>query len=122
VSAFSGFWETLRNRFLFQIYYRITWLKPSANEIAGKVSLHSASLKRRVNESLNLPTAFDLSSMSTIRADKKIKHTKKLTSQNVSGITSPVTKITVFETSEGIGERSGDTLGESNGRAVCSCY
>ena len=38
------------------------------------------------------------------------------------GITLPVTEVTAFETNEGIGERSREILGESSGRAVCSCY
>jgi len=46
---------------------------------------------------------------------------KKLIGKIVLGIKHPVTEITVFETSEGIGERSREALGESEGRAVCSC-
>ena len=56
---------------------------------------------------------------------KKIKHLhshKKLTLKFVLGINAPVTRITVLETSEGTGERSREALGESKGRAVCSCY
>jgi len=52
----------------------------------------------------------------------KNKTHEKLTAENLFDISLPVTKITVFETSEGIGERSRETLGENNGRAVCSCY
>ena len=47
---------------------------------------------------------------------------EKLTAENLFDISLSVTKVTVFETSEGIGERSRETLGENNGRAVCSCY
>src|SRR5713101_2754631 len=47
---------------------------------------------------------------------------RKLTAGTLFDINAPVTKITVFETGEGIGERSCETLGEGNGRAVCSCY
>jgi hypothetical protein len=47
---------------------------------------------------------------------------KTLTRKNLLGITLPVAKVTVFETSEGTGEQSGDTLGESKHRAVCGCY
>jgi len=53
---------------------------------------------------------------------QKNKTRKKLTAQNLYSINAPVTEITVFETSEGIGERSREALGESKGRAVCSCY
>jgi hypothetical protein len=52
---------------------------------------------------------------------QKNKTHKNLTGENLSGINAPVTEITVFETSEGIGERSREALGESKGRAVCSC-
>lgn len=58
----------------------------------------------------------------------KMNHTlenkthEKLTLKVLFDITLPVTKVTAFETSEGIGEQSGDILGESNSRAVCSCY
>ena len=52
----------------------------------------------------------------------KNKTHKTLTRKILFGITLPVAKVTVFETSEGIGEQSGDTLGESNDRAVCGCY
>jgi hypothetical protein len=45
-----------------------------------------------------------------------------LTVKILFGISLPVVKVTVFETSEGIGEQSGDILGESNSRAVCGCY
>ena len=48
----------------------------------------------------------------------KDKTYKQLTAKSLLSINAPVTKITVFETSEGIGERSRETLGESNGRAV----
>lgn len=51
----------------------------------------------------------------------KDKTHKKLTVKLLFDITLPVTKVTAFETSEGIGERSRETLGESNSRAVCSC-
>src|SRR5260370_24960547 len=50
------------------------------------------------------------------------KTPKKLTVKFLFCISHTVTKVTAFETSEGIGERSCETLGESNGRAVCSCY
>ena len=43
---------------------------------------------------------------------------EKLTVRNLFGISLSVTKVTVFETSEGIGERSREALGESNSRAV----
>jgi len=33
-----------------------------------------------------------------------------------------VTKVTAIETGERIGERNREVLGESKGRAVCSCY
>jgi hypothetical protein len=52
----------------------------------------------------------------------KNKTQKTLTRKNLLGITLPVAKVTVFETSEGTGEQSGDTLGESKHRAVCGCY
>ncbi|HXM48936.1 MAG TPA: hypothetical protein VN956_13920, partial [Pyrinomonadaceae bacterium] len=52
----------------------------------------------------------------------KNKTHKTLTRKNLLGITLPVAKVTVFETSEGTGEQSGDTLGESKHRAVCGCY
>jgi hypothetical protein len=52
----------------------------------------------------------------------KNKTHKTLTRKILFGITLPVAKVTVFETSEGTGEQSGDTLGESNDRAVCGCY
>jgi hypothetical protein len=52
----------------------------------------------------------------------KNKTRKTLTRKILFGITQPVAKVTVFETSEGTGEQSGDTLGESNDRAVCGCY
>jgi len=45
-----------------------------------------------------------------------------LTVENLFDITLPVTMVTVFETSEGIGERSREALGESSSRAVCRCY
>ena len=60
--------------------------------------------------------------------EKKLKHSREdkthetLTRKILFGIRLSVTKVTVFETSEGIGERSRETLGENNGRAVCSCY
>ena len=47
---------------------------------------------------------------------------KKLTLKGLSVINAPVTKITVFETNKGIGERSREALGESKSRAVCNCY
>ncbi len=50
------------------------------------------------------------------------KTLKTLTRKILFGITLPVAKVTVFETSEGTGEQSGDTLGESKHRAVCGCY
>ena len=56
---------------------------------------------------------------------KKIKHRKNqksLTRKFLFGIRLSVTKITVFETNKGIGERSREALGESKGRAVCTCY
>ena len=40
----------------------------------------------------------------------------------VFGISISVTKVTAIETNEGIGERSREALGESKGRAVCTCY
>ena len=46
------------------------------------------------------------------------KQTKQLTRKSLYGIRLSVTKVTVFETSEGIGERSREALGESNSRAV----
>jgi hypothetical protein len=52
----------------------------------------------------------------------KDKTHKKLTVKILLGISLPVAKVTAFETSEGIGEQSGDILGESSGRAVCGCY
>ena len=52
----------------------------------------------------------------------KNKTHKTLTRKILFGISLPVTKVTVFETSEGIGEQSGDILGESSSRAVCGCY
>jgi len=52
----------------------------------------------------------------------KDKTQKTLTRKFLFGITLPVAKVTAFETSEGIGEQSGDILGESNDRAVCGCY
>jgi len=52
----------------------------------------------------------------------KNKTHRKLTVKGLFDITLLVAKVTVFETSEGIGEQSGDTLGESDSRAVCSCY
>ena len=52
----------------------------------------------------------------------KNKTHKKLTRKNLLGISLPVAKVTAFETSEGIGEQSGDILGESSSRAVCGCY
>jgi len=61
-------------------------------------------------------------------AQRKINHFsknkshKKLTPKIVFGISISVTKVTVFETNEGIGERSREALGESKGRAVCTCY
>ena len=61
-------------------------------------------------------------------AEEKIKHIRRnkthktLTRKNLLGITLPVAKVTVFETSGGAGEQSGDTLGESNDRAVCGYY
>ena len=59
------------------------------------------------------------------RFREKIKHVhehKKLTLKRLSVINAPVTKITVFETNKGIGERSREALGESRSRAVCKCY
>ena len=58
---------------------------------------------------------------------REIKHVpenksrKKLTRKSLFGINISVTKVTAFETNEGIGERSREALGESEGRAVCSC-
>jgi len=52
----------------------------------------------------------------------KDKTHKKLTVKILLGISLPVAKVTAFETSEGIGEQSGDILGESSSRAVCGCY
>jgi uncharacterized membrane protein len=52
----------------------------------------------------------------------KNKTHKTLTRKILLGITLSVAKVTVFETSEGTGEQSGDTLGESKHRAVCGCY
>jgi len=52
----------------------------------------------------------------------KNKSHKKLTRKFVFGISISVTKVTAFETNEGIGERSREALGESKGRAVCTCY
>jgi succinate dehydrogenase/fumarate reductase cytochrome b subunit len=52
----------------------------------------------------------------------KNKTHKTLTRKILFGITLPVAKVTVFETSEGTGEQSGDTLGESKHRAVCGYY
>jgi len=60
-----------------------------------------------------------------IHRGEKIKHTKNhksLTRKFLFGIRLSVTKITVFETNKGIGERSREALGESKGRAVCTCY
>jgi len=48
----------------------------------------------------------------------KNKTHKKLTRKFLFGISHTVTKVTAFETSEGIGERSREILGESNSRAV----
>jgi hypothetical protein len=62
--------------------------------------------------------------LSVLRRRRKTDHSwenkthEKLTVRNLFGITLPVTKVTVFETSEGIGERSREALGESNSRAV----
>lgn len=50
------------------------------------------------------------------------KTDKKLTRKFVFGIKHTVTRVTAIETNEGIGERSREALGESKGRAVCSCY
>ena len=61
-------------------------------------------------------------------ATRKINHSsknkshKKLTRKFVFAISISVTKVTAFETDEGIGERSREALGESKGRAVCTCY
>jgi len=44
----------------------------------------------------------------------KNKTHKTLTRKNLLGISLLVAEVTAFETSEGIGEQSGDTLGESN--------
>jgi hypothetical protein len=64
----------------------------------------------------------DFRSRKASRSFFEDKTHRKLTAETLFDINAPVTKITVFETGEGIGERSGDTLGEGNGRAVCSCY
>ena len=71
---------------------------------------------------------FPAESLRFILRKRKVKHFredkthKTLTRKILSGIRLSVTKVTVFETSEGIGERSRETLGENNSRAVCSCY
>ena len=44
----------------------------------------------------------------------KNKTPKTLTRKNLLGISLPVAEVTAFETSEGIGEQSGDILGEGN--------
>jgi hypothetical protein len=48
----------------------------------------------------------------THRFSKNKTH-KTLTTKILFGITLPVARVTALETSEGIGEQSGDTLGES---------
>jgi hypothetical protein len=67
-----------------------------------------------------------LAAIQALKSRKKTffenKTPKTLTRKNLLGITLPVAKVTVFETSEGTGEQSGDTLGESKHRAVCGCY
>ena len=77
---------------------------------------------RIVTQRILLPTE----AVSVFELQKKFspknKTHKTLTRKNLLGITLPVAKVTVFETSEGTGEQSGDTLGESNDRAVCGCY
>ena len=45
-----------------------------------------------------------------------------MTQKILFGIRLSVTKVTAIETNEGIGERSREALGESKGRAVCTCY
>lgn len=57
----------------------------------------------------------------TDRLSKDKTH-KTLTRKRLLGISLLVAKVTAFETSEGIGEQSGDILGESSSRAVCGCY
>ncbi len=49
----------------------------------------------------------------TVRFSKNKTH-KTLTRKILLGISLLVAKVTVFETSGGIGEQSGDILGESN--------
>ena len=51
----------------------------------------------------------------------KNKTHKKLIEKLLFGIRLSVTKVTAIETDEGIGERSREALGESKGRAVCTC-
>ena len=68
-----------------------------------------------------VPDAIQLLKL-TKKLSSKNKTHKTLTRKYLLGITLPVAKVTVFETSEGTGEQSGDTLGESKHRAVCECY
>jgi len=55
-------------------------------------------------------------------AAEKNKTHKKLIEKLLFGIRLSVTKVTAIETNKGIGERSREVLGESKGRAVCTCY
>ncbi|PYS22024.1 MAG: hypothetical protein DMF72_15130 [Acidobacteria bacterium] len=57
-----------------------------------------------------------------VNHSSKNKTHKKLIEKIVFGIRLSVTKVTAIETDEGIGERSREALGESKGRAVCTCY
>ena len=52
----------------------------------------------------------------------KNKTHKKLIEKLLFGIRLSVTKVKAIETNKGIGERSREVLGESKGRAVCTCY
>ena len=62
--------------------------------------------------------AFRIKKRKNFRARKNKTH-KTLSEKIFFGITLRVTEVAAFETNEGIGERSRETLGESSGRAVC---
>jgi hypothetical protein len=83
------------------IYFRKLFLQDSLNKA-------EQSSKSEENKSL----------IAKIKHIRRNKTHKTLTRKILFGIRHSVTKVTVFETSEGIGERSRETLGESNSRAV----
>jgi hypothetical protein len=129
-------WRLLKG---FQVARLLTTARKTIHEIARRKALCSCLSCEFVDRfSALLPANRIAEHIKNIFSDKgnaehssrekktdrfaKNKTHEKLTAKILFGISLSVTKVTVFETSEGIGERSREALGENNGRAVCSCY